>query len=78
VAPTISWGDLAEEKWSIMSPWNFSMKSTQEGQQVVMRGRAPLPWANRWTNSAASSKMVKSAPKFVSNTAANPMRRSAV
>jgi len=38
MVPTIWCGDLALEKKGIRSEWNFSRKSTQEGQQVVISG----------------------------------------
>jgi len=68
---------LHDEKWGIMSSWNFSMKSTHDGQQVVISGSTDLELANRSTNSWASSMIVRSAPKLVSKTALKPIRRRA-
>ena len=44
-------GDLHDEKWGIMSSWNFSMKSTHDGQHVVMSGSTDPSVVKRFTNS---------------------------
>ena len=53
------------------------MKLTQPGQQDVRIGSSPFPFSLS-TNSFASSIIVRSAAKFVSNTLSNPSLLKAV
>ena len=48
------------------------MKSTHDGQQVVINGSGFVPFTNLCSNSLASSMIVTSAAKLVSNTALKP------
>ena len=58
------------------SGWKVSQYFTQPGQQLVIRGSVPPDWTLR-RNSVASSMMVRSAAKSVSNTPSKPSRRRA-
>ena len=76
MAPNICWGDLQLERLGMHSGYMCSQNLIQPGEQEVIMGSVP-PFFTRSTNSWASSMMVRSAPKSVSYTPSNPMRRNA-
>ena len=65
-----------------MSGWKCSMNLIQPGEQLVNCGRATCSpstsaFLSRASSSVPSSMIVRSAVKFVSNTASKPRRRRA-
>ena len=76
IAPSISIGDLQVDMLGIISGKWCSRYLTHPGEQEVNIGSTPPFWM-RPSSSVASSMMVRSAPKSVSNTLSKPRRRSA-
>lgn len=76
IAPSISCGDLQVDRLGMNSGKKVSQYFTQPGEQEVIIGSAPPP-LRRLSSSVPSSKIVRSAPKSVSNTLSKPRRRSA-
>ena len=74
-------GDLHEERWASLSGNSCSTYLIQPGEQEVIIGRTtswPRTAASaRWRNSVPSSRIVRSAAKFVSKTSSKPRRRRA-
>jgi hypothetical protein len=70
------WGDLQVETLGSSPGGKCSMYLTQPGEQEVSNGSGP-PCCRRWISSVASSRMVRSAARLVSNTRLTPSRCSA-
>ena len=68
VGPCMPMGLFADDTFGSISGYHVSQNFTHAGQQLVNCGSGRSAVVTRRTNSAASSMIVKSAPKHVSST----------